>query len=171
MRLCIELGFHRRKRLSSSSVKVEREKRLFWACYYLDRELSASLGRPTSIADHDIDVELPLDVDDSAQDVEVFDLAKKQDQSVPANPPTVLTYFIHLIRLKRIQSEIQTTLYRVDVVPNAVESERATDRFLERLAAWKAMIPPYMGTWDVLAEQHPSAYHGDVNHGDVYVST
>lgn len=114
MRLCIELGFHRRKRLSSSSVKMEREKRLFWTCYYLDRELSASLGRPTSIADHDIDVELPLDVDDSTQEVEVFDLAMKQDQSIPANPPTVLTYFIHLIRLKRIQSEIQTTLYRVE---------------------------------------------------------
>lgn len=33
------------------------------------------------------------------------------------------------------------------------------------------MIPPYMGTWDILSEQNPSAYHGDVNHGDVYVST
>ncbi|PVH99770.1 hypothetical protein DM02DRAFT_468178, partial [Periconia macrospinosa] len=150
MRLCIELGFHRRKRIKSPSVKSESEKRLFWACYYLDRELSVSLGRPTSIADHDIDVQLPLDVDDSAQDVEVFNIAMEKDQSVPANPPTVLTYFIHLIRLKRIQSEIQTTLYRVDSVPSAVESERATDRFLDRVEAWKKTIPPHMGTWDAL---------------------
>ena len=82
----------------------------------------------------------------------------------------MLTYFIHLIRLKRIQSEIWTTLYRVDAVPNAIESEHATDRFLERLSAWKDVIPPYMGTWDALAEHRPAAYHGNVNHGDVYVS-
>ncbi|KAH8678294.1 fungal-specific transcription factor domain-containing protein [Xylariales sp. PMI_506] len=161
MRLCIELGFHRRKRTKSPSVKSEIEKRLFWSCYYLDRELSISLGRPPSISDHDIDVELPLDVDDSVQDVDAFNLASLRDQSQPANPPTNLTYFIHLIRLKRIQSEIQTTIYRVDAVPNPIESERATDRFLDSLASWKKAIPPKIGTWDVMKGQKP-AYREDV---------
>jgi hypothetical protein len=58
MRLCIELGLHRQKRKQAPSVISEIGKRLFWSCYYLDRELSVSLGRPSSIADHDIDVEV-----------------------------------------------------------------------------------------------------------------
>lgn len=62
MRLCIELGLHRRKRSPVHSIRSEMEKKLFWSCYYLDRELSLSLGRPPSISDHDIDAQASFQI-------------------------------------------------------------------------------------------------------------
>jgi hypothetical protein len=43
VRLCIELGLHRK----SNQVSMERELqvRIFWSCFYLDREVSVALGK------------------------------------------------------------------------------------------------------------------------------
>jgi hypothetical protein len=59
MRLSIELGLHRKKKTNSRpTLQSELEKRLFWACYYFDRDLAFALGRPPSISDHDVDIEV-----------------------------------------------------------------------------------------------------------------
>lgn len=58
MRLCIDLGLHRHQSHLRPSLQSELEKRLFWSCYYLDREVSIALGRPMAISDHDIDVKV-----------------------------------------------------------------------------------------------------------------
>lgn len=59
MKLCVDLGFHRKKRqFLEPTIQSEVEKRQFWACYYVDRDLALSLGRPPSISDRDIDVEV-----------------------------------------------------------------------------------------------------------------
>lgn len=58
MKLCIELGLHRRRRSNAISLKSELNKRLFWSCYWHEREIAVAMGRPPSISDHDIDVEV-----------------------------------------------------------------------------------------------------------------
>ena len=58
MKMCVELGLHRRRRSNAVSLKSELNKRLFWACYWHDREIAIAMGRPPSISDHDIDVEV-----------------------------------------------------------------------------------------------------------------
>jgi len=140
MRLCIELGLHRKKRQPYPTLKSELEKRLFWACYYSDRELSIALGRPPSISDHDIDVELPLDIDEDTEDAAVFRNASPT--STPVNPPTTMTCFIHILRLKRIESDIQHNLYRVDNSTDLSLRSIQTEKFLEKLTAWRDQIPP-----------------------------
>lgn len=58
-----------------------------------------------------------------------------------------MSTFIHLIRLKIIESNIQHDIYRVDR-PNASKSiHQATDIFLERLYAWRDAIPPQSKQW------------------------
>jgi Fungal specific transcription factor domain len=66
---------HRRKGSGEVSIQDQIDKRIFWTCYCLDRELSVALGwwttsfsdqifsniflaRPPAIADNDIDVEV-----------------------------------------------------------------------------------------------------------------
>lgn len=44
VRLCIELGLHRKACDNKVTMKKELDVRLFWACYYLDREMSVALG-------------------------------------------------------------------------------------------------------------------------------
>jgi hypothetical protein len=58
MKLCIELGLHRQKRSSKVCLQSERHKRLFWICYWHERELAIAMGRPPAICDRDIDVEV-----------------------------------------------------------------------------------------------------------------
>jgi hypothetical protein len=73
VRLCIELGLHRKSVTGEISMERELEVRIFWSCYYLDRGISVALGkfastreepaltspgRPPAISDDDIDVEV-----------------------------------------------------------------------------------------------------------------
>ena len=80
--------------------------------------------------------------------METLCIAAEKDQTLPSNPPTTLTYFIHIVRLKRIESEIRTTLYRVDHTSSPATSYQATDLFLEKLASWKNAIPRQHGNTD-----------------------
>jgi hypothetical protein len=65
MRLCIDLGLHRRTKARGSLRTtlptlgaLEMRKRVFWTTYCLDRQVSIVLGRPFSISDRDIDAEV-----------------------------------------------------------------------------------------------------------------
>ncbi|KAI1802406.1 fungal-specific transcription factor domain-containing protein [Daldinia bambusicola] len=118
IRLCIELGLHRRQRRQQPSIEGEMDKRRFWTAYFLDRDISIAVGRPPSISDRDIDAELPLDINEDTFDDEIVRQAAT---------------------LKQIESEIQHDIYRVDR-PNDV-SDATISAFLDRLNAWKEAIP------------------------------
>lgn len=142
MKMCIELGLHRKRRSSKISFESELNKRLFWSAYAYDRELAIVMGRPPLISDHDIDVDLPLDVDEATQDLDVLRKAATQDRSRPAVPQTSMTTFIHLLRLKRIEADIQHKIYRVDKAKSVEWLYKKTNTFLEQMIAWKDAIPP-----------------------------
>ncbi len=67
IRVLLEIGAHRKhaaKKLGLSRLEEESYKRAFWIAYSLDREAAAALGRPLMLQDEDIDVELPIEIDD-----------------------------------------------------------------------------------------------------------
>lgn len=77
-RLALALGFHRNQSRTfdaMSQVEIESRRRTFWSAYSLDNYISATLGRPRTFHDRDIDQELPSCVDDDDLD--------KMDKSVP----------------------------------------------------------------------------------------
>jgi hypothetical protein len=177
MRMCVELGLHRKRKSAKLSLQSELKKRLFWSCYAYDRELAIVMGRPLSISDHDIDVDvriqwsdlsevdtkifsqLPLDVDEANQDVEKLRKAATENLSMPKYPQTTMTCFIHLLRLKRLESEIQHKVYRVDTTKSVEAIEKTTDTFLNQLREWKDAIPPQSTEWDPKDRQ---TFRGDV---------
>ncbi len=135
MRVAIDLGIHRRTAtIRQPSLANELKKRLFWSCYNLDRQVSITLGRPFTISDRDIDLPLPLDIDEADIDpaVAVRNLAG-------AHRTTTLSTFIHLTKLRIIESNIQQNIYRVD--RDSEVSDAEIDGFLEQLDAWKRAIP------------------------------
>ncbi|CAK7232464.1 hypothetical protein SBRCBS47491_008280 [Sporothrix bragantina] len=146
MRIAIDLGLHRRTAaMSRPSLDNELKKRLFWSCYNLDRQVSITLGRPFTISDRDIDLPLPLEVDEAAFDAGIAAAHRRQrqqEQQQAQQKPrriTTLSPFIHLTRLRMIESSIQRNIYRVD---RGVEvSDAEIDGFLEHLDAWKRDIP------------------------------
>ncbi|KAI0020988.1 fungal-specific transcription factor domain-containing protein [Xylariomycetidae sp. FL0641] len=153
--LCIELGLHRRPKRPLLTVEGEMRKRRFWTAYFLDRDISIAVGRPPSISDHDIDAELPFDISEETLDDETVRQASVRVTGIPVNPPNSLTSFIHRTRLKRIESEIQHVVYRVD---QPTRTPSATiNHFLDQLNAWKAAIP--YGARNYVTQQD-SAYEG-----------
>lgn len=103
------------------------------------RSISIPLGRPFSIADSDIDVEPPLDVDESCRDITVLEQAASVDPTTARLQSTTLTAFLHILRLRRIESSIQQTIYRVDQTVNVTSAD--VDFYLEQLQVWKNGIP------------------------------
>jgi hypothetical protein len=144
MRACINLGMHRKGIAKGCSLfDNEIRKRVFWTCYCLDRQISIILGRPFAISDRDIDTELPLDLNESVQDMAAFAAAQAASKTLPPNQApadsTSLSCFIHICRLRRIESHIQQSIYRVDQPSGA--SEREVESFIRQLEEWKEAIP------------------------------
>jgi len=111
MRTAIDLGLHRKaNEINMDPFTTQMRRRLFWVVYYLERVVSMSLGRPFSISDRHIDLDLPLDVDDDIQDPALLTAPQPQQPS----KPTSLTFAIYLFKLRRIDSRIQHKIYRAD---------------------------------------------------------
>ena len=56
MRQCVELGYHAPPRVAQAPLVEQKQRRIFWECYILDRYSSGILARPFTIADDDISV-------------------------------------------------------------------------------------------------------------------
>ncbi|KAG8907760.1 hypothetical protein FRB99_002259 [Tulasnella sp. 403] len=109
LRFAQDIGAHREK-VYGSDYPLENQlwKRSFWALLSLDRMTSVGLGRPLGAFDEDIDVELPLEVDDEYYD----DKTKQWTQ--PPDKPSAVAFFNHFIKLQRIAAYTLRTLYSIN---------------------------------------------------------
>ncbi|KAF2494129.1 hypothetical protein BU16DRAFT_619297 [Lophium mytilinum] len=142
----IDLGLHRQiPPAKGLHFGIEMRKRIFWACYAFDRQISIPLGRPFGLSDRDIDVPLPLDIDEACNDPDVLENAFDSQAQIATEstsaPPvsTTMSLWIHVLRIRRIESQIQQTIYRVDQTEPAHDS--VIDDFITQLTHWKNMIP------------------------------
>ncbi|BAE65318.1 unnamed protein product [Aspergillus oryzae RIB40] len=130
MRTAIDLGLHRKaNEVSLDLFTAQLRRRLFWTVYYLERVVSMSLGRPFSIADRNIDLPLPLDVDDDVRDPTVLSAAP------PTDRPTTMTFALFLIKVRQIDSKVQHKIYRADRPLHTLRSKM--DRLFLELEEWK----------------------------------
>lgn len=161
---CVELGLHRVRTMNAPSRtprELEIRRRVFWACYCQDRTTSLLLGRTFGIADRDINVELP------SASAEFWDLTSPGSPPAPPPPapdaaasdgqqPTTTSTttwsnilpFIHIVKLRQLQSKIHRTVFRVDkdIPSTGTREERAKlDRRIAdicaELDAWAAQTP------------------------------
>ncbi|KPI42053.1 putative transcriptional regulatory protein [Cyphellophora attinorum] len=160
IRQCIELGLHRDRHESGPTIDGEMAKRRFWAAYFLERDICIAIGRPFSLSDHDIDAPLPLDVNENLDDEEelrrVWQETMGTGSTGRSRRTSNLSPFIHRTKLKRIESEIQSVVYRVDQADQA--SDATIMDFLGRLEQWRADIPASAQTFK--PQQHSGPYDG-----------
>ncbi|KAK9467753.1 fungal-specific transcription factor domain-containing protein [Lipomyces arxii] len=64
LRAALRLGLHRKVAYRFNPVEAEVRKRIFWTIRKMDIHISAMLGLPRCIDEHDIDQVLPLEIDD-----------------------------------------------------------------------------------------------------------
>ncbi|KXH29441.1 chitin deacetylase 1 [Colletotrichum salicis] len=123
MRTSIDLGLHRAAHEQNlASPIVQRRRRLFWSVYSLERTIAVSLGRPLSIADSQIDVELPNAIINGSPSASI----------VFGND---ITLALVLFKLRRIESKIHHSVYRTDKTLDALRPK--LDRLHQRLKFWR----------------------------------
>ncbi|KAK8022344.1 C6 transcription factor [Apiospora rasikravindrae] len=160
MRTSIDLGLHMRRNEDKldSREEIQMRRRLFWSVYALERTIAISMGRPFSIPDRQIDVELPEDNREEKKlnteagnssdhrplssdshgsgmspKTAVFDGGAMS--SYPSSWKTSLTPAIFLFKLRRIESRIQHSIYRTDKPLAALVPK--LNKYHAELEAWK----------------------------------
>ncbi|CAO1612803.1 unnamed protein product [Sympodiomycopsis kandeliae] len=107
MRLVVELGLYSLGNSelfrNTDALSLDILKRLFWSTYSIDRMLSCTLGRPSSLSDRWITTEMPSIKEDSAITTQGIDVNGPSCQLKVTN--------CYYIRLRRLQSEILDRLY------------------------------------------------------------
>ncbi|KAL3479293.1 fungal-specific transcription factor domain-containing protein [Aspergillus californicus] len=128
LRLATSLGLHK-ARQPTNIVDDEMAKRAFWSLYNLDRLIASTLGRPLGIADEDITVALPRELNDDMTE---------------APGSSSLTIPIQVIRLRRIFSQIYRYLYSSNQTPpTPTELSLTLRHFRQELDDWRTSSPIY----------------------------
>ncbi|KAL4876986.1 fungal-specific transcription factor domain-containing protein [Aspergillus karnatakaensis] len=151
MRLCIEQGLHKPPTGHRTLVQEQLERRVFWACYVIDRYSSITLDRPLAIADRDIHVLLPVDANDEQLEAAEGTIADLNLFQISPNSrvSTDLTIFFHSVRHRQITSKIHA-LFQVKEPSSGVPSVTATGRIyaglyrlLQELDDWRHSVPVF----------------------------
>ncbi|KAG7741142.1 hypothetical protein KL931_001783 [Ogataea haglerorum] len=147
IRLCVDLNLHRRE---SRPVPVEElhdsvmRRRVFWSAYVIERSVCMHFGRPMCLSDYDIDAELPYNIDDSVTDChELDDIINKHPEKMGPTVITDMTVGICLIQLRRIDSVIHHSIYRVDQERDIVTLVKDIGVMYERVQQWKNDLPAF----------------------------
>ncbi|KAK7207840.1 fungal-specific transcription factor domain-containing protein [Myxozyma melibiosi] len=156
IRMCIDMGLHRQPSSSIPLYQREIRKRIFWCAYIFDRSVSLALGRPVTIADSDINVDLPLNLSDDdllriseeQQDWSPQAIQRRDSQlSIPSKPPSPLdmSAFLHIIRLRQLNAEIQLNFYpaRPENIQSPAVAEEKRKSIRKSLEEWIRSAPVY----------------------------
>ncbi|OIW28584.1 hypothetical protein CONLIGDRAFT_681533 [Coniochaeta ligniaria NRRL 30616] len=138
MRHCLDCGLHR-KSTNTSPLFDQRRKRIFWTAYMLERSVARTVGRPYTVADREIDVALPANIDDSLETDEEITSAIAESLENPGQI-TSLTAAIHIIQLQQLESRISKTVCRVDKPITSISPRKIT-KLRDSLDEWKSNIP------------------------------
>ncbi|KAG0682722.1 hypothetical protein C6P40_003447 [Pichia californica] len=143
LRLCVNFGFHRKNINLLHTKPFDYQQRIltFWSTYSLERSVSSSFGRPFSLSDRDIDVDLPIDIDESVVDESLIKKEYFKGHSNVNSIVTSRTHAIHHFKFIQIESEIQNQIYRVDVEVNDIPKEEIY-KLISKMKQWASTIPP-----------------------------
>ncbi|KAJ5133079.1 hypothetical protein N7526_004444 [Penicillium atrosanguineum] len=127
MRLSISMGLHK-ARSYATVVEEEIAKRAFWSLYNLDRLIASTLGRPLGIADEDISVGLPRELNEDGME---------------APGASSMTIPLQVMRLRQIFSRIYRYLYSSLPRPSPQEVATTLGQFRREVDDWRMAAPVY----------------------------
>ncbi|KAI8949478.1 fungal-specific transcription factor domain-containing protein [Xylaria longipes] len=138
MRTCIDLGLHTKRHEGNfDHYTIQMRRRLFWSVYSLERTIAIVLGRPLSIPDRQIDVDLPLDPEDEVTPTQAASPTRRRSLSMA----------IWLFKMRRIESRIQFSIYRADKPLSALTSKM--NQLYQDLESWKTSLVERFGDVDL----------------------
>ncbi|KAJ7865367.1 fungal-specific transcription factor domain-containing protein [Mycena olivaceomarginata] len=149
LRLAEDIGLHIRK-TPVPSVEGELYKRAFWVLLYLDRVISAEMGRTCAMQYDDFDIDPLLEVDDEHWENPTHPFQQ------PHGMPSRVAFFNTFMRLNHILGFCLTSLYRTNRMLALFSihgpwKEYAVPELDSVLNLWHAHIPDHL-RWDPTRE-------------------
>lgn len=150
LRLSEEAGIHRRKaKHAKPSVEDELWKRAFWTLVYLDRQISAFLGRSCCLYNEEIDLDFPIECDDEYWEPSMSGSVFQQ----PEGKPAVMSYFNCYLKLTSLIALCLRTVYAMKKSQIRLQfldtnwEKRIIELLNVRLKHWMTAIPDHL-RWD-----------------------
>lgn len=161
LRLCVDFGLHRKN--LDLFVKDPNEYltrcKTFWSAYSLERVICHFFGRPISISDRDIDVHLPIDIDEAVtgayeiktvfyrtfpqDNYENFPICNKKQDIKRTSMSLSILYF----KLRQIDSIVQRKIYRVDKKFNQIPRD-IIKKLQKKMKSWINSLPDFLTTFE-----------------------
>ncbi|KAI0329728.1 hypothetical protein GY45DRAFT_1324710 [Cubamyces sp. BRFM 1775] len=143
-----DVGAHRRKMYGRKpTIEEELWKRAYWHLVAFDRIGSMLIGRPCCTREEDLDLELPLEVDDEYWENDNPELTFRQ----PEGKPSVVTAFVHWIKLSHIVAFALKMLYTPRKPDEGLRrdsarqsKEQTIEQLNEALLKWLQELPPHL---------------------------
>lgn len=149
VRLAQSMGLHRRTQDAGLPARqVEQRKRVFWAAYFLDKDISLRMGQPSAQDDDDMDVELPSE---NPTDLLLIDIGAGDESRK-------ISFFNARIGLAVIQGQVYKRLYSIQGARQS-DAQKATVAYelSSVLSYWRDSVPVDFEDEAVVPLQSPLA--------------
>lgn len=134
-RIAFGLGLHREPPNAVDNMLHERRRQLFWTVYCFDSGFNITTGRPPTVTEGFIDIQLPRNVDDK-------DCSLTMGAVTEVDYPTRCSAIIAQAQLAKIAD----TIYKEFLMAKTAASKipyQVADSFERNLSAWRQHLPYY----------------------------
>ena len=150
LRLCVELGLHRKSQKTGHPTMVdEHKKRLFWSALVLERRVAVTLGRPFCLSDWDIGLDLPADIDDGLSDPSALPQSTEQYSHIGQTVPVAISMSLLICRIRlqpliaviqRHNVQVQFSVYQPST-EHLETTQTALDQWLRQVSSMPSGEP------------------------------
>jgi Fungal specific transcription factor domain len=141
IRQCLELGLHKQRGVDSRNVQLDQHrKRLFWSTYIFERKTALVLGRPFALSDEEIDLDLPMSVNDDDKEERNLVSTLGVDPSLQQTERTTLSYHRFHVELYQIHTEIRLSLHRLKKTSGKEQSQQMISTLFGKLESWRTKV-------------------------------
>lgn len=138
IRQCLELGLHKQRAVNASQLFTDQlRKRIFWSSFILERKTALVLGRPFSVSEDEVDVELPLEIRDDEDDPAKLQAARTNGARDSSTPYSSLSLHRYHILVYRIHTKIRQTVQNLKNINSSDNLEDDIAARFHELDNWK----------------------------------
>jgi Fungal specific transcription factor domain len=139
--------------INPQNVRLDQHrKRLFWSIYIFERKTALVLGRPFALSDEEIDLELPMNIDDNEDEERNLIVALDVEASSRRLEMTTLSYHRFLVELYQIHTEIRMTLHQLKKAQTKEQAQQRLTALFEQLENWRKQV---VNTFDFHMQNKP----------------
>jgi uncharacterized coiled-coil protein SlyX len=162
IRQCLELGLHKQRIVDRRNVQLDQHRKcLFWSAYIFERKTALVLGRPFALSDEEIDLDLPMNVDDDEEEERNLISALGMEPSLRTLERTNLSFHRFHVELYEIHTEIRLALHRLKRTKTKEQVQQKMRALFEQLENWRTQVLSTFEAHSQIMPREPRSRHAN----------